>query len=146
MFDNSKRRKPNKWENTDKEQISLAMGSAEYKERVRDLQEVSPDRPDDKFHTEREKNLEVQASDVALRNQKMDERNDTAERKYRNQTSKRVQFDDVKDSAIETAAETETPVDDIKAKRMLPKTLDNIVYDDGVTEDDYLPTVLKKYL
>lgn len=137
---------PDNWENTDKEQISLALGSAEYKERIADLEACSPDRPDDKFHSDLERRNEIQASDVSKKNRQKDEQNDIAERKYRNQTGKRTQFGTVKATAIANAMKTETLSDDKKAERMMPKNLDNIVYDDGVVEDDYLPTALKKYL
>ena len=141
-----KKNRPDRRENTDKEQISLAPGSAEYKERIRDLKECSPDEPDDEFHVKLENKNEIQASDVSKRNQKRDVENDISERKYRNQTAKRVQFGSVKSAAIAKALTTETLSDDKKAKRMMPKNLDKIVYDDGVVEDDYLPTALKKYL
>lgn len=141
-----KKNRPDRRENTDKEQISLAPGSAEYKERIRDLKECSPDKPDDEFHVELESKNEIQAGDVLRENQRMDEQNDTAERKFRNQTSKRTQFGAVKSAAIVKASKTETLADDKKAKRMMPKNLDKVVYDDGVVEDDYLPTALKKYL
>lgn len=141
-----KRRIPDNWENTDKEQISLAPGSAEYRERQDDLQENSPDKPDDAFHVNLEERNEVQARDVLKENQMHDEQNDTSERKYRNQTAKRTQFKTVKSAAIDAALATETLSDDKKAKRMMPKSLDSIVYNDGVAEDDYLPTALEKYL
>ena len=142
----TKKHIPDNWENTDKEQISLALGSAEYKERVEDWQNCSPDKPDDKFHSELEERNEIQADDVSKKNRQRDEQNDTSERKYRNQTAKRMQFKGVKSAAISAALATETLSDDKKAKRMMPKNLDDIVYDDGVAEDDYLPTALNKYL
>lgn len=142
----TKKHIPDNWENTDKEQISLALGSAEYKERVEDLQNCSPDKPDDKFHSELEERNEIQADDVSKKNRQRDEQNDTSERKYRHQTAKRMQFKGVKSAAISAALATETLSDDKKAKRMMPKNLDDIVYDDGVAEDDYLPTALNKYL
>lgn len=141
-----KKRTRDTWENTNKEQISLAMGSSEYKERQADLLENSAEKPDDEFHVKLENKNEVQASDVLEENQQMDAQNDTSERKYRNQMAKRKQFKHVKSAAIAAAALTETEVDDKKAKRMMPKNLDSIVYNDGVAEDDYLPTALKKYL
>lgn len=134
------------WENTDKTQTSLAMGSPEYRERQRDLYQNSAEKPDDKFHLELEGHNEVQASDVSEKNRRRDEQNDTSERKYRNQTAKQVQYNSVKSTAVAMAAATKTPVDDIKAKRMMPKNLESIVYNDGVSEDDYLPSALKKYL
>lgn len=42
------------WENTDKEQISLALGSAEQRERQEDLQMYDPFKPESKFHKELE--------------------------------------------------------------------------------------------
>lgn len=134
------------WENTDKEQISLALGSEEYKERVADLAEVSADRPDDKFHTDLEESNEVEAVDNRSKNQKSDERNDTSRRKYRNQMGKRKQFEIAKNAVTHAAAETPGDEDDRRVSRMMPKNLDKIVYNDGIAEDDYVDTVFDKYM
>lgn len=134
------------WENTDKEQISLALGSEEYKERIADLAEASADRPDDKFHTDLEESNEVEAVDNRSKNQKSDERNDTSRRKYRNQMGKRKQFEIAKNAVIHAAAETPGDEDDRRASRMMPKNLDKIVYNDGIAEDDYVDTVFDKYM
>ena len=46
------------WENTDKEQISLALGSAEQRERQEDLQMYDPFKPESEFHKELESSNE----------------------------------------------------------------------------------------
>lgn len=133
-------------QNTDKEQFSLAMGSEEYQARQKDLFENSTKKEDDAFHEKLEDSNEVQAKDVRDRRQKSDEQNDVAERKYRLEEKKRTEFKDAKRQAQRFASKTETKEDDKAARRMSPKGLENIVYDDGLSEDDYLPSALSKYI
>lgn len=57
--------------------------------------------------------------------------------------------DDAYQDALDRAYETETLEDDKLVQRRMPKTLETIKYDDGVTEDDYLKAASKsarKYL
>lgn len=132
------------WEDTSKEQPYLMPGTETYEEYQTDLQTHEPFKPDDKWHEQQLQN-NVQHKKKLVEKAELQQKPDTGRNKAMLQMRKRVQFDEVKQQAIEAAKETETKKDDEKAARMLPKSLDTLVYDDGVTEDDFLPKALRKY-
>lgn len=133
-------------ENSDKEQISLAMGSQEYKERQKDLFENSARKEDDAFHVELEQRNELQASDKQAVVDKQREKTAVSVRKYRLEQKKRSEFKDIKHRGAQLASLTETKRDDRAVARMTPKGLEDIVYNEGVSEDEYLPSALSRYM
>ena len=179
MSDNvKKRRLPNVpgWEDTsDKGDentsraggASLALGSTEYKEFVRDrngmdefeqekarldeaeLRKSDKFSKDDKWHLGRRKELASFGSELRESRERVDEdRLSTAERKVSHQVRKSLLVDDAQSAAAKLAASTETTKDDKIVKRRLPKQLKEDVYDDSVEDDDFFPgmSALKKYM
>lgn len=133
------------WENTAKEQPYLMPGTAEYVEYQEDLKDHDPFRPNDEWHDK----LEQKTEDHSLRlMQKAEEakRPDVKKRKYTSQIMKEAQFAQVKKAAKSMAEHTETKADDRKAARMDVEDTEDLVYNDGVTSDDYLPKALSKYM
>lgn len=130
------------WENTTKEQPYLMPGTAEYEERVEDLHAHDPFRPDDKWHEKLEEHDQGHRDRISVRNPKREEE---GRRNYRLQTAKKTQFGSVKSAAIEQAKQTPQLDDDEEAKKMKPKSLDSLVYDNGVVPDEFLPKSLRKY-
>ena len=159
------------WQDDSHEQISLSMGSEEYKEFVHDKQRDSntdfnevrrleirktqKDRVRDKHNksfehdeSERERTYN-EAHAVVMRKDGQDkqkkDRDKLYQRKAYNHIKKDDQNDDAESIALKEAEKTETLEDDKKIEREMPKTLENLKYNDGVTEDDYLPKALRKY-
>lgn len=131
-------------QNTAKEQPYLMPGTEEYEERQEDLRMHDPFRPDDAWHDKKEQENEEYAERLAVKASEQKERK-TSDRKYTWQMGKRDQFLEGKEAAIAQAQLTESLEDDKRAERMLPKGVEDIVYNDGVAEDDYVPAVLRKY-
>ena len=179
MSDNvKKRRLPNVpgWTDTSNEGdentskaggASLALGSAEHKEFVRDLKgmdEFEQERAeleesgfrkdsefseDDKWHQERRKELASYGGELRTNSEKVDEsRLSTAERKVSHQVRKSILVDDAQALAAKRASATETTKDDKIVKRRLPKQLEKDVYNDSVEDDDFFPGMssLNKYM
>lgn len=129
------------WENDAKEQISLAMGSAEYKEYQEDLRMHDPFRPDDDWHDKLEEQNAEYSKPKPVKNA-----NDTGKNKFIREQRKRAVFNDTKDAVIKAAAKTETKEDDKCAKSMKLKDMDEIIFDDGADEEDYMSRTMSKYL
>jgi len=132
------------WENTAKEQIYLAPGSPEYEEYKNDLKEHDPFRSDDAFHNK----LEATNSDYrAVLLQKSEQMQPSASHnKAILQQQKKGQFNAIRHKAQHHAEKTETTDDDQRTRSMQLDDLADIVFDDGVTSDDFSPKVLSKYL
>lgn len=133
------------WENTAKEQPYLMPGTEEYEERQEDLSLHDPFRPDDSWHEKQEEQNEHHGE--ALR-EKADEmrRPEESKRKYRQQMSKMVQYEAARKAAAEATLQTQTQADDMAVREMRLKDLHDVVYDDSVTEDEFVPKVLSKYV
>lgn len=130
------------WENTSKEQISLMPGTSEYEEYVSDLKMHDPFKPDDSFHEQQEEHNE--SIPVVLKD-RSGGKNDTTKYKYNRQMQKDAQFKTVKSTLITKAKRTPSKDDDELAERLERKSLEDLVYDDGVDADEFLPKILRKY-
>ena len=115
---------------------SLALGSDEYKEFVRDQFENSTEKPDDINHVILEQNNVRDPNAESREDKQKYEKTETARRGYRNREFKETQMGSIRERAIKGAAQTESKVDDVRA-RNLPKGLDDVLYDDAVTADEY---------
>ena len=115
---------------------SLALGSDEYKEFVRDQFENSTEKPDDIDHVILEQNNVRDPNAESREDKQKYEKTETARRGYRNREFKETQMGSIRERAIKGAAQTESKVDDVRA-RNLPKGLDDVLYNDGVTADEY---------
>lgn len=160
------------WQDDSHEQISLAMGSEEYKEFIHDNQmqsntdydevrrleiaKTQKDRVRDKHdkhsdHDEKERERDYnEAHPVIMQKTSQDKQKKDRDKLYQRKAyahiKKEAQNDDAERIARKEAEKTESPEDDKKVERQMPKTLENLKYNDGVTEDDYLPKALKKYM
>lgn len=146
---------------------SLAPGSAEYREYLRDQQGmdrfeqqkdergaanlrsgdvITPKR--DEWHEEKAEKLAQEPVDRrAERAREDDGRLSIAERKVSHQIRKDLYKGDVVRKAAARAEQTESKKDDKAVKRRLPKDLEKQIYDDGVQDDEFYPgaKVFKKY-
>lgn len=158
-------RRPSDHWNEDKEQISLALGSAEYEEYVNDRagvddrdfvpgaeprDEGDERRPDEVVDApaqpEHTAELAAELAADAAAQRAADAL--VAERKYRRQMSKATQTGRMVREAMAAAALTETRADDERvrrAARACPMSLPD-VQDDGVGPDDYVPRAMRRYL
>lgn len=134
-----------KWVNDAKEQPYLMPGTSEYKERQEDLQMHDPFRPDDAWHDKLEESNEDLQEALMLKADRHKEQS-TQKIKTRRQAIKASEFEAVKHAAIAEAAKTDTKEDDKRAAGMRQHDLDSLVYDNGVTEEEYLPKALSKYM
>lgn len=162
-----KRRDVNSEDTAKADGASLAPGSAEYREYLRDQQGmdrfeqqkaerskayrrsgdvITPEK--DEWHEEKAQALA--AEPVKRRDERAredDGRLSTAERKVSHQIRKNLYKDDVVRMASAIAEHTDSKEDDKAVKRRLPKDLEKQIYDDGVQDDEFYPgaKVLKKY-
>lgn len=144
-----------------KGQMSLALGSDEYKAYIEDQQRNSPDRPDDEAHVKMEEfNVRVREYQsekaVVVRDETIDER------KFRRQQANRAMAKQVQKEAIiaasaasAAAALTPDKEDDKRAaqlrKRAVSIRLDREpverrIYDDGVTTPEDMDDALGEEL
>ena len=128
---------------------SLALGSEEYKEFVRDQFENSTEKPDDLDHVILEQN-NVRDPNVESREDKQKyEKTETARRGYRNREFKETQMKNIRKRAMDAASLTDTKKDDKRA-RALPKGAEKALYDEGITADEYdevlIHTAIGKYM
>lgn len=128
---------------------SLALGSEEYKEFVRDQFENSTEKPDDIDHVILEQN-NVRDPNVESREDKQKyEKTETARRGYRNREFKETQTKNIRKRAMDAASLTDTKKDDKRA-RALPKGAEKALYDEGITADEYdevlIHTAIGKYM
>lgn len=154
-----------KGENDAKTQISLEQGSDEYKEFVMDQQgmnEFEQERQlagqaglvqadefqkDDKWHEDEaaEAAAIVPDRDAAYRVQQRYHYDHTVERKQNKQILKDLLMDDAEAAAMDIAESTPSPDDDVVAQK-IGRRLPELVYDDGVTVDEFVPSALEKYM
>lgn len=133
-------------ENTAKEQPYLMPGTAEYEEYQSDLKMHDPFRPDDSFHDNLEKVNENHTDAIEQRNDASDGVDTSiGKRSYSKRIMKEVQFSRLKSDAAALADKTETPEDDKKVARAGPDFVEDLVYDDGVTQDEFEPKALSKF-
>ena len=128
---------------------SLALGSEEYREFVRDQFENSTEKPDDINHVILEQN-NVRDPNVESREDKQKyEKTETARRGYRNREFKETQMKNIRKRAMDAASLTDTKKDDKRA-RALPKGAEKALYDEGITADEYdevlIHTAIGKYM
>lgn len=145
----------------------LGMGSSEYRERVLDLQGIDEKQQEEvklgekglrqkevipEFNPEQIQYRKEQAELVEKQEKARvatDEKHFTAtERAVSHQILKDVQAPHLEKTAEGHAAQTETEEDDHFVKRRLPKLLQEDVYNEGVSLDDFYPgsKTLEKYL
>ena len=153
------------WSNESKEQMSLQMGSDEYKAYVRDQAGIDEDafvkddgvlQAGDERTPEEVQEAPPEPEHVAelaesLRQQSGRTRrsaDQTVQMKYRRRMSKEVQVPDMKAAMIEAAAQTETKVDDAIAKQVSRRNSDDLpqIHDDGVSADEFVPRCFRKYM
>ncbi len=136
-------------QNTDKEQISLAPGSAEYDAYLEDLAEVDPYNDKDEWHNEmHERNEEHDdlLADKAEAAQNYETQ--AAKKTYRNKMAKEARSRQVRREAMEIARSTPSREDDKIAAGIgrEDEILNQLEINDAVTADEYVPKALSKYL
>lgn len=156
-----------KYASTKSDGASLEMGSSEYRERLRDLKgmdehEQEKDklaeagfRPktEDRFeHVERDaydENVENLREDMLRADANIGKgRLTDTQRNVSHQIRKSLYVSKIEENAREEAEKTVETDDDEKVRRVLPTALENDVYNEGITEDDFYPgsKTLNKYL
>lgn len=156
-----------KYASTKADGASLEMGSSEYRERLRDLKgmdehEQEKDkladagfRPktEDRFETvERDaydENVENLREDMLRADANIGKgRLTDTQRNVSHQIRKSLYVSKIEEHAREEAEKTIETDDDEKVRRVLPGVLENDVYNEGITEDDFYPgsKTLNKYL
>lgn len=128
---------------------SLALGSEEYKEFVRDQFENSTEKPDDIDHVILEQNNVRDPNAESREDKQKYEKTETARRGYRNREFKETQMTNIRKRAMAAASLTDTKKDDKRA-RALPKGAEKALYDEGITADEYdevlIHTAIGKYM
>ena len=146
---------------------SLEMGSSEYRERLRDLKGMDAHqqekdqladagfRPktEDRFETNErdayDENVENLREDMLRADANIGKgRLTDTQRNVSHQIRKSLYVSKIEGNAREEAEKTIETDDDEKVRRVLPNVLENDVYNEGVTEDDFYPgsKTLNKYL
>ena len=128
---------------------SLALGSEEYEEFVRDQFENSTEKPDDMDHVILEQNNVRDPNAESREDKQKYEKTETARRGYRNREFKETQMKNIRKRAMDAASLTDTKKDDKRA-RALPKGAEKALYDEGITADEYdevlIHTAIGKYM
>ena len=128
---------------------SLALGSEEYEEFVRDQFENSTEKPDDIDHVILEQNNVRDPNAESREDKQKYEKTETARRGYRNREFKETQMKNIRKRAMDAASLTDTKKDDKRA-RALPKGAEKALYDEGITADEYdevlIHTAIGKYM
>ena len=133
-------------ENDAKEQISLTPGTDAYDSYEDGLQLHNLFSPDDSFHDELESANAEHAKMMDEKRLRSKNRSLTSQQQYRHRMAKEDMFREVKDTAMDMALKTETKEDDKVAAGINRKGLEGLVLDEGVSEDEYLPKALSKYM
>lgn len=120
------------WDNDSRNQTSLALGSDTYDDYIEDLQENDPGKPDDEMHVELEEHNENLAEKLAERATKSDV---TMKKKIVWQMAKQAEAKRVHTQAVRRALSTPSTEDDAKLKQL--EKSNSLIYDDGVTPDNY---------
>lgn len=132
------------WENTAKEQPYLMPGTAEYEEYKDDLQEHDPFRPDDAWHSKQEEICENHSENLVKKAEKAIECMPIRQKVIK-QRQKTDEINKVRHEINDKCEANATKKDGKKTAKVVPDDLDNLIYDDGVTEDAFLPKALTKY-
>lgn len=121
------------WFNDAKNQTSLALGSEEYKEYLDDLEENHPSKEDDEMHVKLESYNEDLREKLA---EKATQPEDTTmQKKLRWQMAKMAEAKRVHAEAVRLAFSTESLDDDARLRGL--ENSNGLIYDDGVTPDNY---------
>lgn len=121
------------WDNDSRNQTSLDLGTAEYEEYVKDHQENAPSKPDDQMHVELEaRNAEYPES---LTDDLPDSADVIKQKRIQWQMAKRAMDKRIHASLVSRAKQSPTLEDDAKLKLM--EKDDHLIYDEGVTPDNY---------
>lgn len=138
------------WHNDAKEQLSLEQGSEEYAEYEEDLQEVNPFRPDDAFHAELEAKNALHDDVLAIKASEASRtQTDAAHTNERRRMYKETRLNQMKQAVMKAAAETPGTADDKRAAQIQAASdfyESNIEYNNGISEDGYIPQSMSKYL
>lgn len=129
LFNNDK----DTWFNDAKNQSSLALGSEEYLEYIDDLEENHPSKEDDVMHAELEEYNEDLMDKLAEKATQPEDT--TTKKKLRWQMAKMAEAKRVHAQATRLALSTDSPDDDARLKGL--EKSDGLIYDDGVTPDNY---------
>lgn len=131
-------------ENTAKEQPYLMPGTPEYEEYQRDLKEHI--KQDDEWHDKLEDHNENHSERLQNRNDESDGLDtNQSKREYQKHIAKESQFGKVKADAVSAALLTKTPDDDERARKAKLKDLEDLIYDNGVTQDNFEQQALLEY-
>ena len=156
-----------KGQNDDKTQIHLDKGSAEHQEYVMDQQgmteieqerykredaglvQCDPFQPEDRWHADEaaEAATVLPGLDGKHRDKQKFHYDHTVERKQNRRILKGLLIDDAEAQAVQLAQSTETTADDKQVEnlsRRLPKS--ELIHDDGVMVDEFVPKALQKYM
>lgn len=134
------------WQNTAKEQPYLMPGTETYEEYESDLQLHDPFRPDDVVHDKLEQHNEDIVEARTEAGWEPHRELNVPRWKARNKMFKATQIGELREQAVEQAALTDDPEDDEKAKsKRLPAGVRELVENDGVSQDEFLPRALLKY-
>lgn len=129
------------WQDSRKEQISLEMGSSEYKEYLDDLANNSPDKMDDRMHVQMEeynqdlvtKNYDAEFEDNPESDH--DESNYTQDLQVRKKFEKQAIHAAVMSAAMDRAQSTKSDRDDQVVRTIAQDNL--VMRDPGVSVEDY---------
>ena len=156
-----------KYASTKSDGASLEMGSSEYRERLRDLKGMDEHEQEkdkladagfrpktkDRFETtERDaydENVENLREDMLRADANIGKgRLTDTQRNVSHQIRKSLYVSKIEENAREEAEKTIETDDDEKVRRVLPNVLENEIYNEGITEDDFYPgsKTLNKYL
>lgn len=145
----------------------LGLGSNEYRERVRDLKGIDEKEQENvkleekglrqmddvkSFSVEEEMYRKQMAAEPEVmqikREQKDNMRLSDTKRLVSNQILKSAQAKNVSDKAAREAAKTESKEDDKFVHRRLPKMIEQSIYNEGESLDDFYPgkSTLEKYM
>ena len=133
-------------DNDSREQPYLMPGAPAYEQRQEDLQMHDPFRPDDEWHNEREVMNQSHASLMQKKHEKSKGNSPTGNLQYRHRMAKEDQYKEVKHEAMDLALTTETKEDDKIAESINRRGLEDLVFDEGISEDEYVPAAIKKYM
>lgn len=126
----------------DYETLTTAQAAKTNKRYVKDREKKAKER----MYSAKERTYNAQAREkMRLRNVQNETANNNGvyKRKAYNHIKKEDMQDDAYQESLDMAYETESLDDDKLIERKMPKTLETIKYDDGVTEDDYMKAVSK---
>lgn len=136
-------------QNTGKEQLSLDQGSAEFREYEEDLEEINPLKPNDKEYEALKKHNSEHDDKMAVKAERASRSEVNADkRSYRLRMNKEGQFGAMKNTVMSEAAKTPDKRDDVIAKRIqeADEIVESLVYDNGVSEEGYVPKAISKYI